>query len=540
MEKLNQKNQLNVDKDFIDISKLANNAPISCVDTYGVYCEILHNNIKNESVKNIGIIAPYASGKSSLIETYKEKYKNDSERIITISLATYKKENDSKNKDEIDIEKSILQQFIYNEDKSKLKKSKISRITNKKPYRSISMLVISGLAFIYSIISLFLFKELPIPVMVILLLVSFASIVTFIIIIIRLDIIYKIKYKDIELDFQNDINVSYVNHYIDELLYFFNKTKTSIVIIEDFDRFESMDVFYKLRELNFLINNSKIVKHKVSFIYSIKDSIFKNSESKAKFFDYILSLVPIFSVSNAREVMIEQLRVLDEALIPDSDFIQIIGYFIDDFRVLKNIVNDYICHLKILNHKFESSEYNNKLFSLMVYKNLYPSDYSNIYFDKWYVGDFLKHKLDSNLNKSIDDAKNENTNPNDLENEIYEYYVHEFLKKSPEYITEDQKRLATFLIVNNLVTSDYKTLVLRTNDLLFSKSDRDFIRKVYSKENLFEYKIDNPKNIIIDLNSKLFESIHLLNFNLLNYMFIDDSEIIYDKKMKYFNMLCLN
>lgn len=49
---------------------LFSNAPEINEKDYSKYSEILHAKIRDESVKNIGIIAPYGAGKSSLIETY--------------------------------------------------------------------------------------------------------------------------------------------------------------------------------------------------------------------------------------------------------------------------------------------------------------------------------------------------------------------------------------------------------------------------------------------------------------------------------------
>lgn len=52
---------------------------------------------------------------------------------------------------------------------------------------------------------------------------------------------------------------SIFNKHLDEILYFFQVTDYNVVIIEDLDRFGTPSIFLKLRELNQLINESKIV-----------------------------------------------------------------------------------------------------------------------------------------------------------------------------------------------------------------------------------------------------------------------------------------
>ncbi|MCM1222632.1 MAG: P-loop NTPase fold protein [Lachnospiraceae bacterium] len=104
--------------------KLVSTAPVCDRDKYGDYADILHQQILAPDVYNIGIIAPYGAGKSSLIKTYKDtKYKERKRKnVTTISLANFNS-SDSVDDDEdfekhiqdieCNVEKSILQQFIY-------------------------------------------------------------------------------------------------------------------------------------------------------------------------------------------------------------------------------------------------------------------------------------------------------------------------------------------------------------------------------------------------------------------------------------------
>ena len=124
--------------------KLVSNCPVVDQDKYGVYAETLHEKINDKSVFNIGIIAPFGAGKSSLIKTYKDKFlkKREAKKVTTISLANFNvvENNVEKgegggitavdNVDERNVEKSILEQVLFRVGKSKVPNSKINRIDN--------------------------------------------------------------------------------------------------------------------------------------------------------------------------------------------------------------------------------------------------------------------------------------------------------------------------------------------------------------------------------------------------------------------------
>ena len=79
------------------------------------------------------------------------------------------------------------------------------------------------------------------------------------------------------------------------------------MVIEDLDRFDTPDIFLKLRELNFLLNNSAVVGRKIKFIYAVKDDMFKDS-SRTKFFDYITTVIPVINPSNSKDKLKEELE----------------------------------------------------------------------------------------------------------------------------------------------------------------------------------------------------------------------------------------
>ena len=86
------------------------------------------------------------------------------------------------------------------------------------------------------------------------------------------------------------------------------------------DRFGSPDIFLKLRELNQLLNESKIVSRNIVFVYAVKDDIFLNEE-RTKFFDYITTVIPVINPSNSKDILKAALneRGLEDNVIKDGD-----------------------------------------------------------------------------------------------------------------------------------------------------------------------------------------------------------------------------
>ena len=396
---------------------LVSTSPVVDNKAYDKYVDAIHNKIKADDVYNIGVIAPYGAGKSSLIKTYKDKYPK--EKTITISLANFNasdKDIDSKGVNEANVkdiecavERSILQQFLFHVKKSRVPDSRIQGINYNQRRFSLGFgfLLIAFIVLLSCTILEFL-NKLPdsdggnfywYAGCCVLTAIAF---VFWTVYYFRIE---KIKVKDIEASFCDIDKQSILNTFIDEILYFFHKTKVSIVIIEDLERFNNLNLFSKLREINFLINNSEIVKQKVTFIYAVNDSLFETEGDRSKFFDFILSLTPVLSVSNARDELKKSIKKnCEELQLPDA-FINEITQFIQDKRVLNNIINDYIIYYNLL--KIDKTSQNLiKLFSLIAYKNLRPSDFAELQFGRGQLSEFFKEKS-RKVEQKIEEFDNE-------------------------------------------------------------------------------------------------------------------------------------
>ena len=150
------------------------------------------------------------------------------------------------------------------------------------------------------------------------------------------------------------------------------------LIIEDLDSFENTNIFTKLREINILLNNSKLIKEKVSFIYAISDDFFTDKKERVKFFEYIVPVIPFVNYYNAEEQLkklIKESKI--EKNIFSDDFISDITTFIDDIdmRLLVNIFQEFLVYKDIVG---KISSTNEQLFAIITYKNMAPEDFNKL------------------------------------------------------------------------------------------------------------------------------------------------------------------
>lgn len=353
----------------------------------------------SNKIKNIAISGPYGSGKSSVINTYIKHYNkrgntisklfSKKKKFLNISLATFKDftkvENDDENADtnlQRLIELSILQQLFYHEDDNKLPDSRFKKI---KKQSTPTLLIISTLSIIWLIAVLFILSPNFLGKFCIFHYPpqyngSFRILASGYILLGLLGILYKssrsligasikkLNIKSAEIEIDKEISKSILNNHLDEIIYFFEATGYNVVVIEDLDRFKQSEIFTKLREINLLINNSRKIKDEVVFIYAIGDDMFEDKD-RAKFFDFMIPIIPVINFSNSGE----KIRGIVKANKYDinEDLIDDLSLFIDDMRLLHNIMNEFYIYSK----KVGSNLIQDKLLAMIVYKNIFPNDF---------------------------------------------------------------------------------------------------------------------------------------------------------------------
>ncbi len=115
------------------------------------------------------------------------------------------------------------------------------------------------------------------------------------------------------------------------------------------------------------------------------------SKDRTKFFDYIVPVVPVVDSSNSYNQFISHLKKNDLYDKFDESFLQGLSLYVDDMRLLKNICNEFLVYYNRLNTT--ELDYN-KMMALIVYKNLFPRDYSDLQLNRGFVYALFSHKTD--------------------------------------------------------------------------------------------------------------------------------------------------
>lgn len=400
-------------------------SPIDTVDEDKHYTNMLRWALKNrnkEDIKNIALTGPYGSGKTSILKTFQKNYPGRDLHFLDISLATFKEEKQNGNGEEKSntellrlIEISILQQIFYREKDSKIPDSRFKKIRSYK-FRHLLLASIGLLLFVLSTINLFkptlfqsFLKDFPFGNLAsdIIHYSSHAIILLGILVILFKSIriissitISKLKFQNTEIGLGDNLNKSILNHHLNEILYFFAVRPYNVVIIEDLDRFRETEIFTKLREINLLLNKSEKTKEKnIVFIYAVRDEMFTDKD-RTKFFDFIIPVIPAINSSNSSQIFLDIKEkynfTLSENLIDD------LSLFIDDMRLLHNIINEFFLYKQ----KLEDNLVQDKLLAILVYKNICPNDFVGLSNNK---GDLYKclNSKTTYINAEIDKIDNE-------------------------------------------------------------------------------------------------------------------------------------
>lgn len=369
--------------------------------------EVLDIAFENKKIKNIALTGPYGSGKSSILDTLLTILPKE-RKILRISLATLRVDDTTASYESIPqnqrdredaeealnrkIEYSILQQLIYHEKARTVPNSRLRRILHI-PSRELSLYSFVVIAFVLSFFIAFDPSWARIETFYTLFNWGWVNIAFDIVSVLYMfwgmwfvlrkvisnysnSKLNKLNLKEASIELNEDTSI--FNRHLDEILYFFQATDYDVVIIEDLDRFGTSKIFLKLRELNFLLNESKVIERHIVFLYAVKDDIFKDEE-RTKFFDYISTVIPVINPSNSKAILkkaLEERNVLHNDII-DDDLAEI-AFFIQDMRILKNIANEYAQYYNLLCKDNKNLDRAN-LLAMIVYKNYHPQDFAMLH-----------------------------------------------------------------------------------------------------------------------------------------------------------------
>lgn len=385
---------------------------------YQPYFKALDYALNRDDVKNIAITGPYGAGKSSVILSYLKKIERrkhllyrliyclnfvklkPADEHVIISLANFETDETLQSSESLSkeqsIEYSILQQILYKVDKGSVPDSRVERINARNWWKILKTScllffiitltsIVTTLLLPQKIISTFALSPMVGNFIAIHPLWRWGCIITlsFIICWFLLSRFYQIGFfdKKIVLDKVNLLKAeiaaekqnttSLLNLYIDEIVYFFIKTKYRIIVFEDLDRLNNGHIFIKLREINQIVNNSRLLEKKpIKFVFAVREDLLKNAESQTKFFDFIVPIIPAVDSENAYDILATKVKNFNA--IDKEHFLKKVSIYLTDMRVMNNVINEFNLFKTLITGELSDK----KLFSLIMYKNLCTKDFT--------------------------------------------------------------------------------------------------------------------------------------------------------------------
>jgi len=387
-----------------------------------VYESALDFVFKNDNVRNVAVSGSYGSGKSSVIASYKKKHSE--KKFLHISLAHFRQADGEDNNCEDHpnaedgkvftietiLEGKILNQLIHQIAPEKIPRTNF-RVKKEASRRRNIITAVLVTANLFLGLYLFLFTQWT----------AFAQSFTtecvrslfsfsthsesrliagigflalsgiFAYRIVKLQenrqIIKKADVSGVEIEIFKDSNDSYFDKYLNEVLYLFEKVEADVIVFEDMDRYDSSEIFGRLREINTLVNNSRNVT--LRFFYLMRDDIFENKD-RAKFFDFIVPIVPVVDGTNSFNKFIECFQksglIGNDKFDIDLEFLQGLSLYIDDMRILQNICNEFLVYHGRL---FTTEQDPNKMLALIAYKSLFPRDFANLQLGRGFMFEII-------------------------------------------------------------------------------------------------------------------------------------------------------
>lgn len=502
--------------------------------------------LSQDNVHNIAISGPYGSGKSSVIRTFLSPRGQQSQyKHLTISLATFnvQKEGDKPDLQSRLIESSILEQLFYHEEDSHIPDSRFKKI--RKQHRG-KLFAYALATVVFCLLIIFLFRPSLLSTWLIGTTIPDSGLIWFnrvslgLCIIGAVYVLYKLariviglsvkrlNFKSAEVEIENNTQKSVLNSHIDEIIYFFEVTKYQIVVLEDLDRFDNQDIFIKLREINYIINNSDKVKQKVVFIYAIKDDMFVDKD-RTKFFDFIIPIIPVVNYSNSGEILRRELQVSDNTPKNDTSviheaIIDQLSLFIDDLRLLYNIINEYKIYRNRLSAPKESDEQAtdlhliaDRLLAIIIYKNLYPQDFSDLAQGKGLLYRIINSKKDTYINAAIDKCNKEITEKEkkiqEIENSDRPFSAVELRYIYLNKIAEELHKYFVYFVIDGKRRT--KQECAESEELFNTLISRDKIDFIYFNPSYYREYSDSPRFNFHNIENKVHELTYQQRLDLL-------------------------
>ncbi|MFN8106661.1 MAG: hypothetical protein U0R21_02610 [Nocardioidaceae bacterium] len=379
--------------------------------------------------RNVAIAGAYGSGKSSVLAGLRKRL-GRSRKVVEVSLASLNQSDETllriSGEDNLTaaLQKEVVKRLLYSARPSTLPKSRFARIGGVRWWRAFGVALVAATAFM----GLFFLLSLPTPLAhwsyswkgewvtrrslgPLLDWIALAAVFVAGQALFSTTRLSEIGIGAAKLSL-TEKGGDYFDRYLDEIVYFFEKSKTRVVFFEDLDRFDDPGIFQALRELNNLLNGSPQLKQPITFVHAVRDSLFERvsdgdeaqgdagaesaghatdsiarigSESaasdRAKFFDLVVPLVPFISHEVSADLFVEAFKDVPEDRRPSTKLMSLAGKYVTDMRVIHSIRNEYAVFTSELLDKSAVEglkDGRDQLFAMVLYKHLYLLDFERI------------------------------------------------------------------------------------------------------------------------------------------------------------------
>ena len=549
------------------------------------YEEAFEEAITDKNVKNIAFTGKYGAGKSSIIKTIinglttkdkqkecknghslikcwrrKSEHQDLNKRTLWLSLACFsngsKKSSDNREPVWKAIEKSLVQQMLYMPANADLPLSHYYKTEPTRLFKKVCYFVLTTIL----VFSLLLLSNVGNSFKLIIKLLNLneqwtkgALLISFCVVLIILlwkvfeYVGYNLKISKLiigKTEFKINEDRSEFNFYFNEILYFFLQEQYSIVVFEDIDRFDDINVFEHLRELNNLLNNNDKIQevykaknnlYPIKFVYAIRDDAFsKANEDRAniaelntKFFEWIIPVVPYMSHSNVASFLLNRFKGSNSDFL---NFLRDISIYCADIRTWESTINEFKLYQDLLRSTEDDTP--EKLFSILFFKNMYPSEFNDFAKNKGYLYEILYTDacykvMEEDDNEELKIREKDYENVKGLNEEwIVSYFKGELLDRgyvNGSTIASSDKKLS----FRDITYENLQNLYIETNNgqkyilvqgthafsvsfnELFGKTDQLDPKEVFQNDNdgntsgVFSDRLETYKRKIIELENNI-------------------------------------
>ncbi len=558
---------------------------------YHTYFKALDYALGNDDIYNIAISGSFASGKSSLWRSYinrsskksRVKHQKLSDKdVLYVSMANFCGESEvrrySSNEGDLSnvsgqsntdssVEPSLhgtkmsmtqdrIENILINQIANQIHPNSIPlskyRIMKHVSYSKFFVLILFISSLIYLYLSTFVSHDYNLSSYIDL----FATLAFIVIISYYIFELYrrhplslsKINLKVAEAEYKNDLGISELDKNLAEVIYLLKNSGASIVVFEDLDRLHNLDIYIKLRELNFIVNKSIVKskypfssKKKIKFIYLLDDGVF-GGESRRKYFDFIISIVPVMDSYNSESILMELMNSPLNDLTKHSnnllsgEFISKISGYINDMRLVNSVINEFNIYYDIMN-QVDLNLDPEKLFAIIVLKNISPKAFSDLRKNDSVIASSIR-EIDNCRKLYIDNTEKELRFSDDeldkdlsVLDEIREKGISGYLNyQSAEQVNEFFEQIKRtyeaqcssylrFIIIQGYMDMTYRHYISHFYPGAISDNDWEFLRSVYERNELkYDFRIDDPEAVLSRLDDGLSIPTYIFNSTLLEYV----------------------